>query len=113
MLGKESWKPAWILENRTAEFIGPGIGATFGAKKYLWGNIPAFDILKLGSNEGEKYAGDLRLLFAGTFFMLVKYGESLELKHFFINSLRRHSPCYQDGRPRSEQLRPLSRSYNK
>lgn len=44
--------------------VGPGVG--FGANKYLWGNLPAFDVLQLESNEGEGYEGDLSLLFAGT-----------------------------------------------
>jgi hypothetical protein len=35
-------------------------------KKYLWGNIPAFDILRLGSNEGEEYGGVIRILFAAS-----------------------------------------------
>jgi hypothetical protein len=37
----------------------------FGGKKFLWGNIPALDVLQLGSNEGDDYGGQLRLLFAG------------------------------------------------
>lgn len=37
----------------------------FGGRKYLWGNVPAFDVLQLGANEGEAYGGKLRLLFAG------------------------------------------------
>jgi hypothetical protein len=45
--------------------MGDGPPKMFGRTKYLWGNVPAFDILKLASNEGEKYTGDLRLLFAG------------------------------------------------
>ncbi|KAL4781287.1 hypothetical protein BJX76DRAFT_363731 [Aspergillus varians] len=65
-LGKQTWQPAWVLEGRTPAFIGDGIGESFGAAKYLWGNVPAFDVLKLGSNEGEGYAGDLRLLFAAS-----------------------------------------------
>lgn len=36
-------------------------------KKHLWGNIPAFDVLQLGSNEGDGYGGPLRLLFACTY----------------------------------------------
>lgn len=39
----------------------------FGGKKYLWGNVPAFDVLQLGSNEGDNFKGKLRLLFAGTY----------------------------------------------
>ncbi|ODM16214.1 hypothetical protein SI65_08213 [Aspergillus cristatus] len=58
--------PAWILESRTPSFIGSGIGEQFGAKKYLWGNVPALDVLQLESNEGEDQAGDLRILFAAS-----------------------------------------------
>lgn len=43
----------------------------FGGTKYLWGNVPAFDIINLGSNEGEKYTGDLRLLFAGPYSRII------------------------------------------
>jgi len=41
----------------------------FGAKKYLWGNVPAYDIMQLASNEGKAYSEDLRLLFAGVSFI--------------------------------------------
>ena len=64
-LGKEAWLPAWALEDRRPSFVRGGIGEHYGAKKYLWGNIPAFDVLRLESNEGKDYAGDLRILFAG------------------------------------------------
>ncbi|KAJ5389499.1 uncharacterized protein N7496_000567 [Penicillium cataractarum] len=46
--------------------MGDGIGVQFGGTKYLWGNVPAFDILEMASNEGETYAGDLHLLFAAS-----------------------------------------------
>lgn len=46
-------------------FIGGPPITSFGGKKYLWGNMPAFDVLKLGANEGIEYTADLRLLFAG------------------------------------------------
>lgn len=64
-MSKETWKPDWALENRKPAFIGQGLGVQFGGKKYLWGNIPAFDILQLGVNEGDEYRGQLHLLFAG------------------------------------------------
>lgn len=38
---------------------------SYGAEKYLWGNVPAFDMLKLVQNEGVGYAKDILLLFAG------------------------------------------------
>jgi hypothetical protein len=34
-------------------------------KKYLWGNVPAYEVLQLSSNEGADYNKDLRILFAG------------------------------------------------
>ena len=36
-----------------------------GGKKFLWGNMPAIDILRLAANEGDAYEQDLHLLFAG------------------------------------------------
>lgn len=39
---------------------------SYGGKKYLWGNMPAIDILQLDTNEGLGYTADLHLLFAGT-----------------------------------------------
>ncbi|KAK2737103.1 mynd finger family protein [Colletotrichum kahawae] len=36
------------------------------AGKYLWGNVPAFDVLRLGANEGVSYDEQLRLLFAAS-----------------------------------------------
>ncbi|KAJ5272980.1 hypothetical protein N7478_008105 [Penicillium angulare] len=65
-LGRETWKPAWVAEDRVPEFMGGGIGVQFGGKKYLWGNIPALDILRLESNEGKDYAENLCLLFAAS-----------------------------------------------
>ncbi|ROT36821.1 hypothetical protein SODALDRAFT_298432 [Sodiomyces alkalinus F11] len=63
-LRKETWQPNWALENRRPAFVGPG--QQFGGKKYLWGNMPAFDVLNLESNEGVDYDGQLNLLFAAS-----------------------------------------------
>ncbi|KAF7175088.1 hypothetical protein CNMCM7691_006492 [Aspergillus felis] len=41
-------------------------GRTVWDEEYLWGNIPAFDALRLGSNEGEDYGGVIRMLFAAS-----------------------------------------------
>ncbi|KAK5659386.1 hypothetical protein OQA88_1479 [Cercophora sp. LCS_1] len=38
----------------------------FGAPKFLWGNVPAIDIVKVGDNEGETFPGPLNLLFAAS-----------------------------------------------
>ena len=37
----------------------------FGGNKYLWGNTPALDVLKLEQNEVLGYQDDIVLLFAG------------------------------------------------
>ncbi|KAK2829922.1 hypothetical protein FQN49_007126 [Arthroderma sp. PD_2] len=65
-LSEETWQPAWVLKNRTPSFIGTGVGEHFGTNKYLWGNIPAFDVLQLGLNEGDTYGEGLRILFAAS-----------------------------------------------
>ena len=39
----------------------------FGELNYLWGNIPAFDVLNVKKNEGEGYAEDIDLCFAGEY----------------------------------------------
>lgn len=64
---KESWQPGWAREGRKPAFMDSGIApfVSFGRNKYLWGNIPAVDILQLKANEGEGYEGPLGLLFAG------------------------------------------------
>ncbi|KAG7002098.1 hypothetical protein G7Y79_00029g063940 [Physcia stellaris] len=67
-LGKDSWQPSWIRENRTPAFFGDGGPPiqVFGHLNYLWGNIPAFDVLNIKCNEGQEYAKDLDLCFAAS-----------------------------------------------
>ena len=69
-LMKVSWRPSWIVEARQPSFIGVDeiTGADFtthGSRKYLWGNVPALDLLNIQQNEGSNFAKDIRLLFAG------------------------------------------------
>lgn len=56
-----------MTEKRNPAFMGDGNGGitTFGNKKFLWGNLPAIDVLKLRYNEGLGYQGSLDMLFAG------------------------------------------------
>ncbi|KND87546.1 hypothetical protein TOPH_07817 [Tolypocladium ophioglossoides CBS 100239] len=66
---KRNWSPAWDREGRDPPWE-TGTAATnwqnvFGGSKYLWGNTPAMDVLRLDQNEGLEYRGDLSLLFAG------------------------------------------------
>lgn len=64
---KPGWQPSWIVENRRPAFVNDdAIGTSFGTKKYLWGNCPAIDVLKLQENEGVDWHKDVKLLFAGT-----------------------------------------------
>ncbi|KAF2644956.1 hypothetical protein P280DRAFT_504434 [Massarina eburnea CBS 473.64] len=69
-LSKSNWHPAWDLENRGPAWAS-GQAATnlhnpFGANKYMWGNVPAIDVLRLGQNEGSQHAEDIALLFAAS-----------------------------------------------
>lgn len=50
--------------------IGVGIQdqVKFGVAKYLWGNVPAFDVIQLGQNEGVNFQNPINLLFAGGLF---------------------------------------------
>ena len=70
---KTTWKPSWVVEAREPAFIGAGNEGqpvdmvSYGRQKYLWGNVPALDLLNLQQNEGVDFDGDLRLLFAGDY----------------------------------------------
>ncbi|KAL8640808.1 MAG: hypothetical protein Q9226_008703 [Calogaya cf. arnoldii] len=67
-LVRDSWQPAWARECRNPTFIGndgPPI-QTFGHLNYLWGNMPAIDVLNIEKNEEETYGKDFDLLFAAT-----------------------------------------------
>lgn len=64
---KPDWSPSWEVERRQPTFVGGGVAEGFGFKhqKYLWGNMPALDILALDKNEGNFYDRDVHVLFAG------------------------------------------------
>ena len=72
-LAKQAWQPAWLTEGRAPAFMGGPPLMIFGAKKYLWGNVPAYDVIQLPSNEGKAYSGDLRLLFAVASFATIRF----------------------------------------
>ena len=44
-----------------------------GRQKYLWGNVPALDLIKFHQNEGANFGGDLRLLLAGEVYLIRLY----------------------------------------
>ena len=51
-------------------FMGVGLPLTpFGHLNYLWGNIPAFDVLNIEKNEGCGYTKDIDMCFAGEYNM--------------------------------------------
>ncbi|KAG8525730.1 uncharacterized protein KY384_000490 [Bacidia gigantensis] len=61
--------PTWAKENRKPAFIGGGENipfTTFGQLKFLWGNVPAYDILDLERNEGATFDQDINLCFAAS-----------------------------------------------
>ncbi|TVY19932.1 hypothetical protein LARI1_G002648 [Lachnellula arida] len=73
-LMKPTWKPAWETQNRSPDFMMSERTVygkredqvKHGIQKYLWGNVPAMDILNCKQNEGESLPEDLRLLFAAS-----------------------------------------------
>ncbi|KAF4538213.1 uncharacterized protein LTHEOB_10983 [Lasiodiplodia theobromae] len=67
LLGKEEYEPNSIpidepIWTQTAKLDANGKPLI----KYLWGNMPAFDVLKLDRNEGANYDRDINLLFAAS-----------------------------------------------
>ncbi|KAJ6197800.1 hypothetical protein J3E72DRAFT_375270 [Bipolaris maydis] len=66
---KGTWEPEWHRNSHQPAFISEGpLLAMFGNRKYLWGNMPALDILQLQNNEGGTCATshDFNLLFAAS-----------------------------------------------
>jgi hypothetical protein len=71
-LRKESWQPRWAIENRQPTWLVVDDNEADNirkatADKYLWGNMSALDVLQLGSNEGETFSEDIKLLLAGQY----------------------------------------------
>lgn len=66
---KPTWLPQWDIQRRPPAFVGHNVPSlsTFNFKdsKYLWGNMPACDVLNLSGNEGTGFQSDVHLLFAG------------------------------------------------
>ncbi|KAB8302796.1 hypothetical protein EYC80_006141 [Monilinia laxa] len=73
---KKSWRPQWDVEKRRPAFIGGSDdGASIeewvtmvqhGRKKYLWGNVPAIDMVQNSKNEGKEFPEQFNLLFAAS-----------------------------------------------
>lgn len=64
----KTYTPGWVLEGRTPSFVNQGgLPKTFGVIQYLWGNMPALDILNIKDNEGlDDVHRDVPLLFAAS-----------------------------------------------
>ncbi|KAI9810023.1 MAG: hypothetical protein M1827_006721 [Pycnora praestabilis] len=63
----DKWCPRWVVQGRSPDFItSQGGPAMFGTLKYLWGNMPALDIMKIDRNEGTAYNNDIGLCFAAS-----------------------------------------------
>ena len=86
-LNKSSWVPEWDRTNRAPIWASAEASRNphnpFGSTKYLWGNVPAIDVVQMSQNEGEKYDRDLNLLFAGK--LATKFVDFLSL---IMGSLR-------------------------
>ncbi|KAF5649812.1 uncharacterized protein FTJAE_776 [Fusarium tjaetaba] len=68
-MNSEDWKPEWVRQKRTPGFVADievPMSSSFGGDSWLWGGVPALDVLKLEANEGESYKGKLSLLFAAS-----------------------------------------------
>ncbi|KNG52716.1 mynd finger family protein [Stemphylium lycopersici] len=69
---KETWQPRFFVERRFPSFMSKSQSAfnldPFGSAQYLWGNIPAVDMLNAGENEGmeEITRRNIALLFAAS-----------------------------------------------
>lgn len=70
-LNKSTWRPQYDTKGRRPAFMDGSrtldiaLKAIHGIQKYLWGNVPAIDILNYPKNEGVNMPQELHLLFAG------------------------------------------------
>lgn len=63
---KITWEPDWTIRpTREGWENHQEVFDTLRKQKYLWGNIPAIDVLNLEQNEGASYDKNMNLLFAG------------------------------------------------
>jgi hypothetical protein len=69
-LQEETWQPLWATQQRQPTWMVASESEAenirkLTADKYLWGNVPALDVLQLKNNEEECFSKDSKLLFAG------------------------------------------------
>ncbi|KAK8232876.1 hypothetical protein HDK77DRAFT_51232 [Phyllosticta capitalensis] len=64
---KITWEPDWTIRpTREGWENHQEVFDTLRKQKYLWGNIPAIDVLNLEQNEGASYDKNMNLLFAAS-----------------------------------------------
>jgi Domain of unknown function (DUF4470) len=65
---KSEFVPGWVKQRRLPSWVSDdGIVSDFGINQYLWGNMPAVDILNLDNSEGvSNIHHDIKLLFAAS-----------------------------------------------
>ncbi|KAK4099828.1 hypothetical protein N658DRAFT_539478 [Parathielavia hyrcaniae] len=67
---RSNWRPAWDIEGREPAWAMDearnNAHNPYGGDLFLWGNVPAIDVLRLSDNEGAGYSDDIELLFAGS-----------------------------------------------
>ncbi|KAI0108740.1 hypothetical protein F4776DRAFT_643594 [Hypoxylon sp. NC0597] len=62
-LQKSTWEPSYFAQRRTPGFL-MDLPLFVGGRIYLWGDVPAIDVIRFGKNEGEDFRGSLDILFA-------------------------------------------------
>lgn len=65
-----SWLPDWDESGSLPQWLSDPKGLSqdaHGMPRRLWGDMPAFDLLKLAQHEGVDYQQSMHLLFAGQF----------------------------------------------
>ncbi|KAL2037200.1 hypothetical protein N7G274_010063 [Stereocaulon virgatum] len=67
-LVKGKYVPGWVKQDRLPSWVsGSGLTSDFGMNQYLWGNMPAVDVLNMEENEGAcDIHRDMNLLFAAS-----------------------------------------------
>lgn len=65
---KSKYVPGWIKQDRLPSWVSDSeLPSHFGVNQYLWGNMPAVDVLNMEENEGAyDIHRDMNLLFAAS-----------------------------------------------
>ncbi|ORY11350.1 hypothetical protein BCR34DRAFT_588007 [Clohesyomyces aquaticus] len=67
IIREKDYVPIWDRENRVPDFAKSNPLVTFGQNQYLWGNMPAIDIINMKKKEGiENLGRNINLLFGAS-----------------------------------------------